>query len=160
MKKFSAPNCLKRMINTQKTYFAFSPDVKMMPANFFSVFKAFLKEYPVILILIPEVWTEEMKLLLHISYSTKLWFIPFLARIRIRNTFENSISLERPEHKEVDVYGDHVCLFVYIFLDRRPYFLVRGSLSSLIKDYESGKNRRKPRPTNSNCIENLFTKSF
>ena len=81
-------------------------------------------------------------------------------RIRIRNTFENSISLERPEHKEVDVYGDHVCLFVYIFLDRRPYFLVRGSLSSLIKDYESGKNRRKPRPTNSNCIENLFTKSF
>ena len=29
-----------------------------------------------ILILIPEVWTEEMKLFaLHISYSTKLWFI-------------------------------------------------------------------------------------
>ena len=44
--------------------------------------KAFLKEYPVILILIPKVWTEEMKLFaLHISYSTKLWFIhsiPFL----------------------------------------------------------------------------------
>ena len=34
-----------------------------------------------ILILIPEVWTEEMKLLaLHISYSS----FPFLARIRIR----------------------------------------------------------------------------
>ena len=61
---------------------AFSPDAKMIPAIFFSVSKAFLKEYPVILILIPEVWTEEMKLLLHISYSTKLWFIPFLARIR------------------------------------------------------------------------------
>ena len=47
----------------------------------------FLKEYPVILILIPEVWTEELKLFaLHISYSTKLWFLgDFLARIRIRN---------------------------------------------------------------------------
>ena len=37
---------------------------------------AFLKEYPVILILIPGVWTEEMKLFaLHISFSTELWFI-------------------------------------------------------------------------------------
>ena len=47
MKTSSAPNCLKRMINTKKLMFPFSPDVKMMPA--------FLKEYPVILILIPEV---------------------------------------------------------------------------------------------------------
>ena len=31
----------------------FSPDVKMIPAYFFSVSKSFLKEYPVILILIP-----------------------------------------------------------------------------------------------------------
>ena len=58
--------------------------------------KAFLKEYSVILILIPEVWTEKLKLFaLHISYSTKLWFIHsfpiinkdyinVLARIRIR----------------------------------------------------------------------------
>ena len=37
------------------------------------LFKAFPKEHPVILILIPEVWTEEMKLFaLHISYSTKM----------------------------------------------------------------------------------------
>ena len=47
----------------------------MIPA-FFSVSNAFLKEYPVILILIPEVWTEEIKFfVLHISYSTRLWFI-------------------------------------------------------------------------------------
>ena len=54
MKTFSAPNCLKRMINTKKHMF-FSPDVKMIPAYFFSVSMALLKEYPVILILIPEV---------------------------------------------------------------------------------------------------------
>ena len=45
---------------------AFSPDAKMIPAYFFSVSKAFL---------IPEVWTEEMKLFaLHI-HSIKLWFV-------------------------------------------------------------------------------------
>ena len=54
MKIFSAPNCLKRMINTKKHMLPFSPDVKIIP-TFFLVFKAFLKEYPVILILIPEV---------------------------------------------------------------------------------------------------------
>ena len=54
MNIFSAPNCLKRMINTKKHMLPYSLNVKMMHA-FFSVFKAFLKEYPVILILIPEV---------------------------------------------------------------------------------------------------------
>ena len=65
---------------TQKKHMLpFFPDVKMIPAFFFSVSQVFLKEYPVILILIPEVGTEEMKLFaLHISYSTKLWLIiPF-----------------------------------------------------------------------------------
>ena len=58
--------------STQKTYVAFFPWCKNDSSIFFSVSKAFLKEYPVILILIPEVWTEEMKLFaLHISYSTK-----------------------------------------------------------------------------------------
>ena len=43
-------------LTQKKTYVAFFPDVKMIPAYiFFSVSKAFLKEYPVILILIPEV---------------------------------------------------------------------------------------------------------
>ena len=46
---------------TQKTYVAFFPWCKNGSSIFFSVSKAFLKEYPVILILIPEVWTEEMK---------------------------------------------------------------------------------------------------
>ena len=49
---------------------------KIRKGAVFSVSKAFLKEYPVILIMIPDVRTEEMKLFaLHISYSTKLWFI-------------------------------------------------------------------------------------
>ena len=48
----------------------------MIPAYFFFQFPSFMKEYPVILILFPEVWTEEKKLFaLHISYSTKLRFI-------------------------------------------------------------------------------------
>ena len=73
MKIFSGPISLKRMIDTKKHMLPFSPDVKMIPAYFFSVFKAFLKEYPVIQIMVPEVFTEEIKLFaLHISYSTKL----------------------------------------------------------------------------------------
>ena len=82
------------------TFFHFSGDSKQLSKNgwkkiqkYFRLQIAwndkndFLKEYPVILILIPEVWTEELKLFaLHISYSTKLWFLgDFLARIRIRN---------------------------------------------------------------------------
>ena len=60
---------LKRMMNRKKTYVAFFFWCK-------NDSKAFLKEYPVVLILIPEVWTEEMKLFaLHISYSTKSRFI-------------------------------------------------------------------------------------
>ena len=39
----------------KKHMLPFSPDVKMIPAYLFSVSKAFLKESPVILILIPEV---------------------------------------------------------------------------------------------------------
>ena len=73
----------------KKTYVAFFPWCKN---HIFLVSKTFLKVYLVILILIHEVWTEEMKLFaLHISYSTKSWFIlPFLsllARIRIHIFF-------------------------------------------------------------------------
>ena len=78
------------MINTNKHMLPFSPDVKMIPAYFFLVSRAFLKEYPVILILIPEVW-EEMKLFaLHCTsrtlqnYDLFTSFLSFLARIRIR----------------------------------------------------------------------------
>ena len=39
--KISAPNCLKRMINTKKYMLPFSPDVKMMPAFFFFSFQGF-----------------------------------------------------------------------------------------------------------------------
>ena len=82
--------------------FPFSLDVIMMPAYSFSVPKAFLKEYPVILILIPEVWTEEMKLFaLHFSkimiYSfLSFWlgsgsaFFCWSVRIPIRNIARNS----------------------------------------------------------------------
>ena len=58
----------------KNTYVAFFPWCKNDASIFFfSVSKAFLKEYPVILILNPEVWTEEMKLFAsHISYSSKL----------------------------------------------------------------------------------------
>ena len=58
---------------TQKKHMLlFSLNIKMIRAYFFIVFKAFLKEYLVILILISEVWTEEMKLFaLHISNSSK-----------------------------------------------------------------------------------------
>ena len=60
-------------VTHKKIYVAFFP--WWFQHIFFSVTKAFLKEYPVILLLLPEVWTEEMKLFaLHI-YSTKLWFI-------------------------------------------------------------------------------------
>ena len=47
-------------------------NIQGVPKNSpFRFSKAFLKEYPVILIMIPQVWTEEMKLFaLHI-YSTK-----------------------------------------------------------------------------------------
>ena len=52
---------------------------------FFSVFKAFLKEYPVILIMIPKVWTEEMKLFaLHVSYSYKIIIYSFLSSLFLR----------------------------------------------------------------------------
>ena len=86
MKLFSAPKLPETMINAHDML-PFSHDVKMIPAYFFFQ-RLFWKNFPVILILIPEVWTEEMKLFaLHISYSTKLdLFIPFLtflARIRI-----------------------------------------------------------------------------
>ena len=65
---------LKRLNNIKKTYVAFIPWCENDSSIFFSVSKAFLKEYPMILILIPEVWRNEV-FSLHISYSTKLWFI-------------------------------------------------------------------------------------
>ena len=68
MKNFSAPNCLKRM---KSICCPFPPDLKMMPAYFFLVSKAFLKEYSVILILIPEVLTPTLQ-----NYDL---FIPFLS---------------------------------------------------------------------------------
>ena len=79
---FSAPNCLKRMINTKKhTYVAFFPWCKNDSSiYFFSVSKAFLKEYPVILFLIPEVWTKKWYCLHCTSPILQNYdlFIPFL----------------------------------------------------------------------------------
>ena len=71
---------------------SFYPDVKKILEYFFFLsFQGFLKEYPVILILIPKVWTEEMKLFaLHISYKIMIYSFLFwpesgpYIRIRIR----------------------------------------------------------------------------
>ena len=68
--------CLERIINTKKHMLPFSSDVKNYSSIFFFRFQGLSERMSVILILIPEVWTKEMKL--HISYSKNYdLFIPF-----------------------------------------------------------------------------------
>ena len=72
-KKKSAPNCLKRMINTKKHMLLFSLNVKMIPAYFFHSFQGFSKRIscdPN-----PDSWSlKRRNEVVCIAHFLKLWF--------------------------------------------------------------------------------------